>query len=43
MISRRKHEQKAYRRGFAMGMVLTLALFSYTITETALAILWWIV
>jgi hypothetical protein len=31
-----------WRKGFVTGALLVLALFSYTISETVLAIVWWI-
>jgi hypothetical protein len=31
-----------WRKGFATGSILILALFSHTVTETALAILWYV-
>jgi hypothetical protein len=41
MTSREKRHNKAWNKGFLWGVLFMSALFSHTIMETLLAILWW--
>jgi len=40
-LNERKRVAKAWNKGFLWGVLFMSALFSHTIMETLLAVLWW--